>query len=89
MPVTTDLNQTWEEKAQREDTFAARAALENCTSVVEETLNRIQEIVDSGHFNTIPPGLKAALQRWWQIYKDAKAAFVADQELKDIYNWRP
>ena len=85
MSVITDLDETWEEKTQREDTFAARAALESCTMTVDETLRRIQEIVDSGHFGTIPPDLKAALIRWWNIYKDAKASFVADSELIDIY----
>jgi len=89
MSVTTDLNQTWEEKTQRESCFAARAALENCTSVVDETLQRIQEIVDSGHFDTIPSDLKQALNRWWNIYKAAKQSFVADPELIEIYQWRP
>ena len=71
MSVITDLQQTWEEKNQRESCFAARAALENCTSVVDETLIRIQAIVDSGYFDTIPDDLKAALNRWWQIFKNS------------------
>ena len=37
MTVQNDLDTTWQEKEQREDAFAGRAALEDCTNVIEQT----------------------------------------------------
>ncbi|NIS69989.1 MAG: hypothetical protein GTO12_13915 [Proteobacteria bacterium] len=89
MSVTTDLEQSWEEKKQREAIFSARATLEDMTNTANEGLSRLQVIKDLGQFDTIPADLQAALNRWWQMYKDLQTAFNADQELTDIYQWRP
>ena len=69
MSVINDLNTSWEEQKQREDIFKARATLENVSNVVPEANVIIQQIVDSGNFNTIPVALKQALNRWWVIFK--------------------
>jgi hypothetical protein len=89
MSVITDLDGSWQEKKQREDAFEVRAALENASNVLLEVTSRIQEIVDSGNFNTIPTDLKNALNRWWTIFKDAQADAQADAEIVQIYQWRP
>jgi hypothetical protein len=89
LTVTDDLTQTWEEKTDREVFFEARAILEDMTSVCQEGLIRLQEIKDSGKLATVSLDLQKALNRWMKIYEDAKAAFLADQELVDIYQWRP
>ena len=87
--VSTDLTTSWEEKAQREVVFSARATLENATNVLQETNTRIQEIIDSGQFDTIPDDLKGALNRWRNILKSADTAIEADTEIMDVYGWRP
>ena len=89
MSVITDLNNSLEERRQREDLFKARATLENVSSVILEANATIQEIVDSGNFNTIPADLKQALNRWWTIFKDAQTDAQADAEIIQIYQWRP
>lgn len=87
--ITDILNQTWTEEKQREAAFAARAILQRMNNEVNYGLNQLQAIKDSGHFDTLPADLKQALNRWWQIYKDAKSAFQTDAELLEIYQWSP
>ena len=89
MTVLTDLSNTWETKEQAEDAFAARAALENASNTLNEAHLSIQDIVDSGNFNTLPTDMKAALNRWWTIIKDARTSIGSDSEIMDILNWRP
>ena len=89
MSVITDLGGSWEEKQQREDLFKARAILENVSMVILEANSQIQEIVDSGNFDTIPTELKQALNRWWIIFKDAQIDAQADAEIVEIFQWRP
>lgn len=89
MPVTTDLDQCWTEKTQREDAFAARAALEECTNNIDQCHQKIQEIVDSGNFATIPADLKAALNDWWTIVKTARTSIGTNADIMSVYNWRP
>ncbi|KKL64532.1 hypothetical protein LCGC14_2164080, partial [marine sediment metagenome] len=67
MTVQTDLDTPFSEKEQREDAFAGRAALENCTNTLDEAHQRVQAIVDSGNFNTLPTALKSTLNEWWTI----------------------
>lgn len=89
MSATTDLNTTWETKAQAESTIAARTALEEFTNAVNRCDNTIQKLVDSGEFDTIPKDLKAKLNAWWTILKTAQANINADDDILAIYNWRP
>ena len=89
MSALTDLQTTWTEKNQAEDAFSARAALEDATNNLDQATQRIQAIVDSGNFNTVPTDLKNTLNDWWTILKDARAAIAANQDIVDVYLWRP
>ena len=89
MTVLTDLQATWTEKEQAEDAFAARAALEDVSNNLNEAHLRVQAIVDSGNFDTLPSSLKQALDRWWTIIKTARTSIGSDAEIMDILNWRP
>ena len=89
MTVQTDLDTTFSEKEQREDAFAARAALENATNVIEETHQTIQALVDSGNFDTIPTDLKVALNQWWTIIKTARTSIGSNADIMTTFNWRP
>ncbi len=89
MTVQTDLDTTWAEKGQREDAFAARAALEGVTQNLDEAHQAIQAIVDSGNFNTLPVGLKSTLNDWWTIIKTARTSIGSDADIMTVFNWRP
>ena len=89
MTVQTDLDATWNEKEQREDAFAARAALESATQNLDEAHQRIQAIVDSGNFNTLPTDLKTTLNQWWTIIKTARTSIGSDADIMTVFNWRP
>ena len=89
MTVQTDLDTTWTEKEQREDAFAARAALESATQNLDEAHRRIQAIVDSGNFNTLPNNLKSTLNDWWTIIKTARTSISSDADIMTVFNWRP
>ena len=89
MSVTSELNASQTARNQTEDMFKVRASLENVSNVLLETNATIQAIVDSGNFNMIPADLKAALGRWWNIFKDAQTDAEGDAEIVEIYQWRP
>ena len=89
MTIQSDLTETWQEKEERQDLFTARAALENLTNVLLEELARFEEIKNSGSFATLPTDLLQAFVRWEMAYKDVKTLLLADQEIVDIYQWRP
>ncbi len=89
MTIQTDLDTTWQEKEQREDAFAARAALESVSQHLDEAHQTIQALVDSGSFNTIPTDLKATLNNWWTIIKTARATIAGNVNIMTVYNWRP
>ena len=89
MPVLEDLNITWTEKEQAEDAFVARATFEKATKTIKECNQKIQEIVDSGNFDTVPTDLKAALNQWWTIMKVADAAIDGNADIMTIFEWRP
>ena len=89
MTVQTDLDTTWTEKEQREDAFAARAALESVTRNLDETHQAIQAIVDSGNFNTLPTDLKSTLNDWWTVIKTARTSIGSNADIMTVYNWRP
>ena len=89
MTVQTDLDTTWTEKEQREAAFNARAALESVTQNLDEAHQRIQAIVDSGNFNTLPPSLKTTLNNWWTIIKTARTSIGSDADIMTVFNWRP
>lgn len=89
MAISQDLDAINQTKSQAQDFFEARAALENATNVIAEELARFKEIKASGSFNTIPQSLKTVMLAWEAIYDTAKASFLADADVKAIFNWRP
>ncbi len=89
MTIQTDLDTTWQEKEQREAAFNARAALETATTTLNEAHQRIQDIVDSGNFDTLPTDLKATLNNWWTIIKTARATIAGNVNIMTVYDWRP
>ena len=89
MTVANDLTSIWIEKGQREDAFTVRATLEDATNTIDQCHQRVQEIVDSGSFNTIPDELKQALNQWWIIIKTARTSIAQNPDIMAAFNWRP
>lgn len=86
MSITTDFDALWVEKKQRDSTVEAKALLQNCMMVVEETKARIQAIVDVGVFNTIPLSIKTALQDAFLVVKNASTGFNT-VDVKEVLDW--
>ena len=89
MTALSDLQATWTAQEQSQDAFSARAALEDATNNLDQATQRIQAIVDSGNFDTVPADLKTTLNDWWTILKDARTAIAANSDIVDVYLWRP
>ncbi len=89
MAAVDDLQTTWTEKEQAADAFEVRAALENCTTVLDDAHQTVQDIVDSGSFSTLPTDLKNTLNDWWTIVKAARTSIGGDADIMAVYNWRP
>lgn len=89
MSALTDLQATWVAQEQSQDAFAARAALEDATNNLDQATQRIQAIVDSGNFDTVPAALKTTLNDWWTILKTARASIASNSDIVDVYTWRP
>ncbi len=86
MSITIDFDTLWTETKQREATVEAKAALQNCMNVVEETKVRLQVIVDAGTFNTIPTSVKTALNSAFTVVKNASTGF-STLNIQEVLNW--
>ena len=73
---------------QRQKVITARALLQNARSTIVETNAELQEIADSGSFDTVDVELKAVLIDAWQVVKDANDGF-SDPNIVKLLNWRP
>ncbi len=89
MTVTTELNQAWEEKNQREEIFAARSILENMTNAVNEGLVNFKTVKAEGSFSTISQNLKDTLLAWEAMFDTFKASLISNDDIKNTYSWRP
>lgn len=76
------------ELSQRQKAQMARAALQNLRSVIIETNLKIQEIADSGDFDTLDVDIKSALISGWDIAKATELAFE-DVIVAELLNWKP
>ncbi len=61
-----------QEREQRDKAIEARAKLQNFTRIVKETDQILQDINDSGSFDTIDIEVKQALLAGWDVVKDTK-----------------
>jgi len=86
MSITTDFDALWVEKKQRDSTVEAKALLQNCMMVVEETKARIQAIVDAGVFNTIPDSIKISLNQAFTVVKTASTGFNTTA-IQEVLGW--
>ena len=89
MTVVTDLDDNWSEKAQREAVISVRAALENATNTLTESLAQVQTVIDEGQYDSIPPQLKAQFNTWKGQFETSLSVIANNPNIQDILNWRP
>ena len=89
MTVVTDLDDNWSEKVQREAVISVRAALENATNTLTESLAQVQTIIDEGNYDSIPPQLKAQFNTWKGQFETSLSVIENNPNIQDILNWRP
>lgn len=76
------------ELTQRQKAQHARALLQHARSTILETDFQIQEIADSGNFNTLDTEVKQALIDAWDVVKVAKAGFE-NITVAELLDWSP
>ena len=89
MTVISELDDNWSEKAQREAVVSVRAALENATNTLTESLAQVQVIMDEGNYDSIPPQLKAQFNTWKGQFETSLTVIASNAQIQDILNWRP
>jgi DNA-binding NarL/FixJ family response regulator len=85
MTIVADLDTLWTEKKEREAVVEARAALQNCMFVVQETQQRVKSILDAKS-ETAAKSVGDALTKAIAIV-DAAALGFADKEVAELLGW--
>ena len=88
MAIKDAMNNLYTELTQRQRITQARALLQNVRSVVQEANSQIQEIADSGSFDTIDTEIKQALIAAWDVTKDTESNLNISN-IKEILDWSP
>lgn len=88
MALTDKITTLSEELKQRQKAQQARAILQNFRSVVVETNTQIQDIADSGSFNTLDIDIKNALIAAWDVSKETQTA-LENATIAELLDWRP
>lgn len=83
--LTDGFNLIITEKEQREDVLSAKSSLIRMTKCVNLELAKIQAIIDSGTFDTVPNNLKVFLLKWRLHFTDLKGALAADPEIVEVF----
>ncbi len=89
MTVSTELDDNWSEKAQRETVVSIRAALENATNTLIESVAQIQVVMDEGNYESIPPQLKAQFDICKGQFETSLDVIANNAQIQDMLNWRP
>ncbi len=88
MTLTDKLNAAYEERSQAQKVNHARALMQPVQGEIVRIDIELQEIADSGVFDTVDPEIKQALVTAWNVIKAAKAGFE-DVTVAELLNWKP
>ena len=86
--ITQELNAMNTNMKQATDLMNGRDLLENTYRVCKAHNDYIQQLVDSGQFNSIPLNVRQALNRAWTELKAYIAAVEADTEIMEAFDWQ-
>lgn len=88
MSITDKLNEAHAEFTQAGKVSKARAAIQPIRADVIRINAELQNIADSGVFDTVDVEIKQALIAAWNVIKAAKTGFE-DVEITELLDWRP
>jgi len=88
MAISEKISELVAEKQQRDRAIEARAILQDARAKIQEAGTHLQEIADSGSFDTIDSEIKAALIKGWNIVQNADDGFK-DADVEELLDWRP
>lgn len=86
--LTDKLNTAHVELSEAQKVSKARALIQSIRIDVIRINAEVQEIADSGVFDTIDAEIKDALIKAWDVVKDAETAFE-DADVAELLDWRP
>jgi hypothetical protein len=76
-----------EEIEQRKIAINTRACLQNCTNVMQETIEYVNEQKAKGDFSTLPTEIKQVLLAWVDEVIEARDAMIANPAIFEAYKW--
>ena len=88
MALTDKLNIAYEELTQAQKVVKARALIQPIREDVLRINLELQEIANSGSFDTVDVEIKQALIAAWNVLKTAKTGFE-NVTIKELLDWRP
>ena len=88
MALTDKLNTAYEELTQAQKVSRARALIQPIREDILRVNIELQEIADSGSFDTVDIEIKQALIAAWNVLKTAKTGFE-NVTIKELLDWRP
>jgi len=88
MALTDKLNAAHAELSQAQKVSSAKAKIQPIREDIFRINAELQEIADSGVFDTIDVEIKQALIKAWNVLKDAEKAFK-DVTVTELLDWRP
>jgi len=88
MALTDKLNAAHAEFTQAQKVSSARALIQPIRADVFRVNAELQEIADSGVFDTVDVEIKQVLIKAWNVLKDAETGFK-DATVTELLDWRP
>lgn len=85
MAIKTKLNQAWSQNEAMDAVFEVRAQAENVYNVLQESITRINEIVNDASFSDVDAEIKSEGRAIISILNQSKQALDGH---KDFLNWR-
>jgi len=89
MTITNDLNTWWAELSDFQRGNKAKAQFQDTMNTIDQMLDELKIINDSGDFDQLPPSWKAKALWAWQQLDAARDTVKADAEFMEGINWRP
>ena len=86
MTISTKLTTLINAKQQTDLVIEARAAMQTAREAIDRAALRLQEIAESGSFDTVDAEIKTALIAGKKVIDDCRTAFAA-VSVKELLDW--
>ena len=71
------------------DVVAARADLQELTTLLFQKIADVNEIKESGSFNTVNADYRSLLITWLNLFEQLETAIKNNANIMEVYNWAP